>query len=65
VHVAQARTELPQLLPYPAGIFLSEPRPAIIDGIDPQNPVLARQASHDVLLAQRVARPIVGKTNEV
>jgi hypothetical protein len=38
---------------------------AIADGIDPKDPVVFGQAKHDVLLAERIAIPIVAKTDDV
>ena len=38
---------------------------AIADRIDPEDPVVFGQAKHDVLLAERVAIPIVAETDDV
>src|SRR5262249_40571339 len=38
---------------------------AITDGVDPKHAVVFRKPKHDMLLAERIAVPIVGKADDV
>ena len=40
-------------------------RRAVAERVDPQDAVAARQAAHDVLLRERIARPVVGEADDV